>query len=87
MVDARDIAEVAVIELVRRDRASEKLPLETINLGGSDTSTGPQVAKIWTDLLGRTIIYVSDDPSAFEAYMATFTPKWTAYEMRLMAAR
>ncbi|MGX4768624.1 SDR family oxidoreductase [Bradyrhizobium guangdongense] len=87
MVDARDIAEVAAIELIRRDSASEKLPVETINLVGPDTLTGPGVAKIWSDLLGRPIVYGGDDPSGFEQSMARFLPKWTAYEMRLMAER
>jgi len=86
MVDGRDIAEVAAIELIRRD-ASERLPVETINLVGPDTLTGPQVAKIWSDLLGRPIVYGGDDPSGFEKNMASFMPKWTAYEMRLMAER
>ena len=86
MVDGRDIAEVAAIELIRRD-ASERLPVETINLVGPDTLTGPQVAKIWSDLLGRPIVYGGDDPSGFEKNMASFVPKWTAYEMRLMAER
>ncbi|TWA92549.1 SDR family oxidoreductase [Bradyrhizobium stylosanthis] len=87
MVDARDIAEVAAIELIRRDRAPGKLPVETINLVGPDTLTGPQVAQIWSEILGRPIAYGGDDPSGFEKNMATFMPKWTAYEMRLMAER
>ena len=87
MVDGRDIAEVAAIELIRRDGASERLPVETINLVGPDTLTGPQVAKIWSDLLGRPIVYGGDDPSGFEKNTASFMPKWTAYEMRLMAER
>lgn len=87
MVDARDIAEIAAIELIRRDRAPGKLPVETINLVGPDTLTGPQVAAIWSDLLGRTVVYGGDDPSGFEQTMASFMPKWTAYEMRLMAER
>ncbi|MCW4113497.1 NmrA/HSCARG family protein [Aurantimonas sp. MSK8Z-1] len=87
MVDARDIAEVAAIELIRRDQAAGKLPIETINLVGPDTLTGPQVAAIWSDVLGRPVAYGGDDPSGFEANMATFMPKWTAYEMRLMAER
>ncbi|SFW27523.1 SDR family oxidoreductase [Luteibacter sp. UNCMF366Tsu5.1] len=87
MVDTRDIAEVAAIELIRRDQAPGKLPLETINLVGPDTLTGTEVATIWTDLLGRTIVYGGDDPSGFEQTVASFLPKWTAYEMRLMAER
>jgi uncharacterized protein YbjT (DUF2867 family) len=87
MVDARDIAEVAAIELVRREMSPSKLPNETINLVGPDTLTGADVAAIWSDVLGRPIVYGGDDPSVFEANMATFMPKWTAYEMRLMAER
>lgn len=87
MVDARDIAEVAAIELIRRDQAPGKLPIETINLVGPDTLTGLDVAKIWSDLLGRPIIYGGDDPSGFEQNMASFMPKWTAYEMRMMTER
>lgn len=87
MVDARDIAEVAAIELIRRDAAPGKLPIETINLVGPDTLTGSDTAAIWTALLGRPVAYGGDDPSGFEANMATFMPKWMAYEMRLMAER
>ncbi|KER80815.1 SDR family oxidoreductase [Xanthomonas arboricola] len=87
MVDARDIAEVAAIELIRRDQAPGKLPIETINIVGPDTLTGSDAAAIWSDVLGRTISYGGDDPSGFEAYMANFLPKWMAYEMRVMAER
>lgn len=87
MVDARDIAEVAAIELIRRERAPTKLPLQTINLVGPETLTGTDVAAIWSEVLGRPVVYGGDDPSGFEQNMATFMPRWTAYEMRLMAER
>lgn len=87
MVDARDIAEVAAIELIRRDQAPGKLPVETLNLVGPDTLTGPAVAAIWSEVLGRPVAYGGDDPSGFERNMAGFMPKWMAYEMRLMAER
>ena len=87
MVDARDIAEVAAIELVRREQAPGKLPIETINLVGPDMLTGSDVAAIWSDVLGRPIAYGGDDPTGFEQNLATFLPKWMAYEMRLMAER
>ncbi|CAN5287034.1 NmrA/HSCARG family protein [soil metagenome] len=87
MVDARDIAEVAAIELLRRDQAVGKLPIDTINLVGPDTLTGAGVAAIWSDVLGRPVVYGGNDPSGFEQNMATFMPKWMAYEMRLMAER
>jgi len=87
MVDTRDIAEVAAIELIRRQQAPGKLPTETINLVGPDTLTGPGVAAIWSEELGRPVGYGGDDPSAFEQNLASFMPKWMAYEMRLMAER
>ena len=87
MVDARDIAEVAAIELIRRDRAPDKLPIETINVVGPETLTGEDVAAIWSDVLGHPVAYGGDDPSGFEQNMATFMPRWMAYEMRLMAER
>lgn len=87
MVDARDIAEVAAIELMRRDQAPGKLPIETINLVGPDTLTGTDLAAIWSETLGRPIVYGGDDASAFEQNLARFMPKWMAYEMRLMAER
>ena len=87
MVDARDIAEVTAIELIRRDQAPGELPVETINLVGPDTRMGSKAAAIWFEVLGRPIIYGGDDPGGFEQNMATFMPKWSAYEMRLMAQR
>lgn len=87
MVDTRDIAEIAAIELIRREQAPGKLPIETINLVGPDTLTGPDVAAIWSDVLGRPIAYGGDDPTAFEQNLAGFMPKWMAYEMRLMVER
>jgi uncharacterized protein YbjT (DUF2867 family) len=87
MVDARDIAEVAAIELIRRDRAPGRLPISTINVVGPETLTGEDVAAIWSEVLGRPVRYGGDDPSGFEQNMATFMPRWMAYEMRLMAER
>ncbi|MBZ9998205.1 SDR family oxidoreductase [Mesorhizobium sp. BH1-1-4] len=87
MVDARDIAEVAAIELIRRDLAPGKLPIEIINLVGPDTLTGSDVATIWSDVLGRPVAYGGDDPAGFEQNLAKIMPTWMAYEMRLMAER
>ncbi|WP_186072319.1 SDR family oxidoreductase [Burkholderia gladioli] len=87
MADARDIGEVAAIELIRRDQAPGKLPIETINIVGPDALTGTDAAAIWSEVLGLPITYGGDDPSGFEANMANFMPKWMAYEMRVMAER
>lgn len=87
MVDTRDIAEVAAIELIRRDAAPGKLPIEILNLVGPDTLTGPELASIWSETLGRPVTYGGDDPTGFERNLTNFLPKWMAYEMRLMAER
>ena len=54
---------------------------------GPETLTGKDVAAIWSDVLRRPVVYGGDDPSGFEQNMATFMPRWMAYEMRLMAER
>lgn len=87
MVDTRDIAEVAAIELIRRDQDSGEPTVEIINLVGPETLTGQALAAIWSEVLGRPIAYGGDDPSGFEQNLAGFMPKWMAYEMRLMAER
>ena len=87
MVDARDIAEVAAIELIRRHDAAQPLPLERINVVGPDTLTGSDVAAIWSDVLGRPIAYGGDDTAAFEQNLRQFMPAWMAYDMRLMGER
>ena len=87
MVDTRDIAEVAAIELIRRAQSSVPLPLDRINLVGPDTLTGADVAAIWTSVLGRPIAYPGDDTAGFEKNLRQFMPSWMAFDMRLMSER
>ena len=86
MIDARDIAAVAVAELLRRDRAPAPSPRVTLELVGPERLTGASVAKIWSAALGREVTYGGDDVAAFEGQMATSAPSWLAYDMRLMMA-
>ncbi|MER8822302.1 NmrA/HSCARG family protein [Mesorhizobium sp. M0991] len=87
MIDARDIGEIAAIELIRREQAAAPLPFDRINLVGPDTLTGADVAAIWTDVLGRQIAYPGDDTAGFEQNLRQFMPSWMALDMRLMAER
>ncbi|MER9875318.1 NmrA/HSCARG family protein [Mesorhizobium sp. M0195] len=87
MIDARDIGEIAAIELIRREQAAAPLPFDRINLVGPDTLTGADVAAIWTDVLGRQIVYPGDDTAGFEQNLRQFMPSWMALDMRLMAER
>lgn len=87
MVDTRDIAEVAAIELIHRKNATRPLPLERINLVGPDTLTGNGAAAVWSEVLGRPIAYGGDDTAAFEQNLRHVMPGWMAYDMRLMSER
>jgi uncharacterized protein YbjT (DUF2867 family) len=87
MVDVRDIGEVAALELLRRERAAEPLPLDRINIVGPGTLTGADVAAIWSDVLGRPIAYPGEDTVGFEANLRQVMPGWMAFDMRLMAER
>jgi uncharacterized protein YbjT (DUF2867 family) len=86
MVDVRDIADIAVAELLRRDRAPAALERVTLELVGPRALTGASVAQAWRSALGREVAYGGDDVAAFEAQMASFCPGWLAYDMRLMMA-
>lgn len=87
MIDARDIGEIAAIELIRRERAAASLPLDRINLVGPETLTGAKAAAVWSEVLGRTIAYLGDDTAGFEKNLRQFMPSWMAFDMRLMSER
>jgi uncharacterized protein YbjT (DUF2867 family) len=87
MVDARDIADVAVAELLRRDRAPGPLPRLMLEVVGPEVINGQGAAAIWGQALGRDIHYAGDDVQAFEAQLAQNAPGWMAYDLRLMMSR
>lgn len=87
MIDVRDIAEIAAIELLRREQAPQVLPTNRINLVGPDTLTGTDIAAIWSDVLGRQINYAGGDTVVFEQSLKQFMPPWMAYDMRMMGER
>ncbi|MBY5855713.1 SDR family oxidoreductase [Rhizobium ruizarguesonis] len=87
MIDVRDIAEIAALELLRREQAAEPLALDRINLVGPQTLTGTDIAAIWSDVLARPIHYGGDNTEGFEQNLKQFMPGWMAYDMRLMGER
>ncbi|MGN7773569.1 SDR family oxidoreductase [Phyllobacterium sp. 22552] len=87
MIDVRDIAEIAAIELLRREQAPQVLPTNRINLVGPVTLTGTDIAAIWSDVLGRQINYAGGDTLVFEQSLKQFMPPWMAYDMRMMGER
>lgn len=54
---------------------------------GPDTLTGASITDIWSQTLGRPVVYGGDDPTGFEQNLANIMPRWMAFEMRLMAER
>jgi len=84
MVDIRDIADAAVAELLRRERAPHPLPRTTIELVGPDTLTGAEAAAIWASVLGHDVRYGGDDLAGFESQAAGTMPGWMAHDLRLM---
>ncbi|CAN7490064.1 NmrA/HSCARG family protein [Pararhizobium sp. LjRoot255] len=87
MIDVRDIAEIAALELLRREQAAEPLALDRINLVGPETLTGADIAAIWSDVLARPINYGGNNTEGFEQNLKQFVPAWMAYDMRLMGER
>ncbi|MBY5337189.1 NmrA/HSCARG family protein [Rhizobium leguminosarum] len=87
MIDVRDIAEIAALELLRREQSAEPLALNRINLVGPETLTGAGIAAIWSDVLARPIAYGGDNTEGFEQNLKQFMPAWMAYDMRLMGER
>lgn len=84
MVDTRDLAEVAVLHLIKRDQSDGPLPREILDVVGPDVLTGTSIAGFWAEALNRPIQYGGDDTAAFEQQMKAFAPGWMAYDMRLM---
>ncbi|MBY5570403.1 NmrA/HSCARG family protein [Rhizobium leguminosarum] len=87
MIDVRDIAEIAALELLRREQSAEPLALDRINLVGPETLSGTDIAAIWSDVLARPIAYGGDNTEGFEQNLKQFMPAWMAYDMRLMGER
>ncbi|WP_312621314.1 SDR family oxidoreductase [Agrobacterium pusense] len=87
MIDVRDIAEIAALELLRREEAAQPLAPNRINLVGPDILTGMDIAAVWSQVLERPIHYVGGDTQAFEENLKQFMPAWMAFDMRLMGER
>ncbi len=82
-----EVADVAVIELLRREREKTVLPRVVYDLVGPDVWTGPALAQIWSEALGKTVDYRGDDLDGPEKQMRQFLPAWYAFEIRQMLAR
>jgi uncharacterized protein YbjT (DUF2867 family) len=78
-VDIRDIAEAAAIAMTSDGHYGK-----TYNLNGPEVLSGPNVAAIWSRLLGKEIRYSGNDMDAFEEQMRKRAPSWSAFDIRMM---
>jgi uncharacterized protein YbjT (DUF2867 family) len=78
-VDIRDIAEATAISLL-----SDKHFGRIYNVNGPAILSGPKVASIWGEELGKPISYAGEDLEAFEEQMRKHAPSWAAFDIRMM---
>jgi uncharacterized protein YbjT (DUF2867 family) len=78
-VDVRDIAEAAAIALTADGHQGK-----TYNLNGPEVISGPRVASIWSEVLGKEVKYPGEDMDGFEAQMRQKAPAWSAFDIRMM---
>ena len=57
---------------------------KTYNLNGPEILSGPDMASIWSTLLGKKIQYTGEDMDAFEEQMRQKAPSWSAFDIRMM---
>jgi uncharacterized protein YbjT (DUF2867 family) len=78
-VDIRDIAEATAIVLTSDGHLGK-----TYNLNGPEVLSGPKIASIWSELLGKEIRYPGDNMDSFEEQMREDAPSWSAFDIRMM---
>jgi uncharacterized protein YbjT (DUF2867 family) len=84
MVDTRDIAEVAALEMLGRERAPEPLPRSRVEISGPEILTGSSIAAIWSDVLGKPVTYAGDDTGPLEKQLAEHMSAAMAFDTTLM---
>ncbi len=84
MIDGRDVAEVAALELLRRERSGDPLPTETIELVGPEAFTGESIVRLWSDVLGKQVTYAGDDLEAVQKAFRTAMPSADAYSLAMI---
>jgi uncharacterized protein YbjT (DUF2867 family) len=78
-VDVRDIADVAAAALLDEGFESREVPVV-----GPDTWTGPSIAAVYSDLLGRPVRYTGDDLEAWGTAASGHLPEWLVHDLTRM---
>lgn len=80
-VDCDDIATAAVECLLGSGHEGK-----TYSLVGPAAHTGEQVAAIWSEALGRPVVYAGDDLDAWEQGALQMMPPWLVTDLKVMLA-
>jgi uncharacterized protein YbjT (DUF2867 family) len=78
-VDARDIAELAVLAMTHNGHENK-----TYNVVGPQLWNGAATAEIWGSELGKKVSYVGNDLDAWEKSAASMMPAFMVYDMKIM---
>jgi uncharacterized protein YbjT (DUF2867 family) len=78
-VDMRDIAEAAAVALTTDGHDGQ-----AYDLVGPGLLSGPSVAALWSELLGRPVRYPGEDFDQWEQQTRTNAPGWAAHDLRMM---
>jgi uncharacterized protein YbjT (DUF2867 family) len=78
-VDVRDIAEAATVTLTTEGHAGK-----TYNLAAHATLNSPGAAEVWSQALGKSVVYPGMPLEDFEKQLRQMVPAWYAMDMRLM---
>jgi hypothetical protein len=87
MVDPSDVAENAAGAVLQRERATEPLPHQIINVVAPETLTGPGIAAIWSDLLEKPVKYAGGETASLEKQIGQHAPSRMAVDLRLTVDR
>ena len=79
-VDVRDIADATVNALLDDGHEGNRYPVV-----GPQVLTGENVARVWSEHLGRPITYVGDDLDSWEAGARSMLPDWMVSDLRVMS--
>lgn len=79
LVDVRDVADAAVAALTQPGHEGRTYPL-----AGSEPFGGDGCARVYSEVLGRTVRYAGDDLDAFTRQMTGLMPGWMVYDLALM---
>jgi uncharacterized protein YbjT (DUF2867 family) len=78
-IDLRDLGDLAALTLTEEGHTGK-----TYDVVSSSMLKGPELAVLWSDVLGKQVIYPGTDPKGWEQQMKHVLPAWLAFDLRTM---